>query len=74
MRVARDTIGHHDSRRDPMIDFNLNDEQRLLEQSVREWGAREVAPLIGEHDRRHHFDREPILGGMAKLGLVTSHE
>src|SRR5437762_13312237 len=53
-----------------MIDFTLTDEQRLLEQSVREWSAREVAPYIREHDRKHHFDRERILGGMAKLGLL----
>src|SRR5438552_16020289 len=53
-----------------MIDFSLSDEQQLLEQSVREWGAREVAPFIRDNDRNHHFDRERILGGMAKLGLL----
>src|SRR6476661_4047695 len=53
-----------------MIDFTLNDEQLLLEQSVREWGTREVAPYIRENDRKHHFDRDRILGGMAKLGLL----
>src|SRR6187401_2212283 len=53
-----------------MIGFDLSDEQRLLEQSVREWAAREVAPYIRENDRQHHFDRDRILGGMAKLGLL----
>ena len=53
-----------------MIDFSLNDEHRLLEQSIREWGAQNVAPFIRENDRKHHFDRERILGGMAKLGLL----
>jgi glutaryl-CoA dehydrogenase (non-decarboxylating) len=53
-----------------MIDFSLTEEQRLLEQSVREWAAREVAPHIRENDRRHRFDRERILGGMARLGLL----
>jgi glutaryl-CoA dehydrogenase (non-decarboxylating) len=53
-----------------MIDFSLSDEQRLLEHSVREWAAKEVSPFIREHDRTHHFDRERILGGMAKLGLL----
>jgi glutaryl-CoA dehydrogenase (non-decarboxylating) len=53
-----------------MIDFTLSGEQRLLEQSVREWSAREVVPYIREHDRAHHFDRDRILGGMAKLGLL----
>src|SRR6266550_4002076 len=41
-----------------MIDFELSDEQRLLEQSIR------------EDDRRHYFDRDRILGGMARLGLL----
>src|SRR6266540_1494356 len=53
-----------------MIDFTLTDEQRLLEQSVREWASREVAPYIRENDRTHHFDRDRILGGMARLGLL----
>src|SRR4051812_46364612 len=53
-----------------MIDFELTDEQRLLEQSVREWAARDVAPHIADADRRHHFDRDRILGGMANLGVL----
>ena len=52
-----------------MLDFDLTDEQRLLEQSVREWGAREVAPRIHQLDREHRFDRN-ILPQMAKLGLL----
>ncbi|HKB09983.1 MAG TPA: acyl-CoA dehydrogenase family protein [Vicinamibacterales bacterium] len=53
-----------------MIDFTLNDEHRLLEQSIREWGAQNVAPFIRDNDRRHYFDRERIVGGMARLGLL----
>src|SRR5256885_1895656 len=53
-----------------MIDFSLNDEHRLLEQSIREWGAQNVAPFIRENDRKHHFDRDRVLDGMAKLGLL----
>src|ERR1700689_2978719 len=53
-----------------MIDFSLTEEQHLLEQTVREWAAREVAPYIRENDRQHRFDRERILGGMTKLGLL----
>src|SRR5436190_2314719 len=53
-----------------MVSFELTEEQRLLEQSVREWGAREVAPHIREADRAHRFDRERILRGMASLGLL----
>src|SRR5712691_3281435 len=53
-----------------MIDLSFTDEQRLLEQSVREWAARDVAPYIRENDRQHRFDRERVLGGMTKLGLL----
>ena len=52
-----------------MLSFDLTDEQRLLEQSVREWAAREVAPRIRELDRAHTFDRG-ILPQMASLGLL----
>ena len=52
-----------------MIDFDLTEEQRLLEQSVREWAGREVAPKIRELDREHRFDKN-ILPQMAALGLL----
>src|SRR5687768_10556075 len=52
-----------------MIDFDLTDEQALLESSVREWGAREVAPRIRELDRQHRFD-PAILPQMAQMGLL----
>ena len=52
-----------------MLDFDLTDEQRLLEQSVREWGAREIAPKIRELDRQHRFD-PAIVPQMADLGLL----
>src|SRR5665213_2057490 len=53
-----------------MMDFSLTGEQRLLEQSVREWAAREIQPHIREDDRQHRFDRDRVFGGMAKLGLL----
>src|ERR1700692_2114477 len=53
-----------------MISLDLTDEQRLLQQTVREWAASDIAPHIAEADRQHRFDRERILGGMAKLGLL----
>jgi glutaryl-CoA dehydrogenase (non-decarboxylating) len=52
-----------------MIDFDLTEEQRLLENSVREWAAREVAPRIRELDREHRFDKN-ILTQMAELDLL----
>ena len=52
-----------------MLDFDLTEEQQLLEQSVREWAGREVAPRISELDRAHRFD-PLILPQMASLGLL----
>jgi len=52
-----------------VINFDFNEEQLLLEKSVREWGAREIAPRIRELDRAHQFDPN-ILIQMAELGLL----
>jgi glutaryl-CoA dehydrogenase (non-decarboxylating) len=52
-----------------MIDFDLSEEHHILEQTVRDWGAREIAPRIRDLDREHRFDRG-ILPQMAKLGLL----
>jgi glutaryl-CoA dehydrogenase (non-decarboxylating) len=51
------------------MDFELSDEQRLLEQTAREWARREVAPRVKELDRAHRFD-PAILPQMADLGLL----
>ncbi len=51
------------------MDLDLTEEQQLLERTVREWGARAVAPRIRELDRAHEFDRN-ILPQMADLGLL----
>jgi glutaryl-CoA dehydrogenase (non-decarboxylating) len=52
-----------------MIDFELSDEQKAVEQAVREWAAREVAPRIHDLDREHRFERS-FLKGMADLHLL----
>ena len=52
-----------------MLNFELTEVHRLLEQSVREWAAREVAPRIHDLDRAHRFD-PAILPQMASLGLM----
>lgn len=52
-----------------MIALDFTDEQRLLVQAVREWGAREIAPRIHDLDREHRFD-PAIVSQMASLGLL----
>src|ERR687897_2323869 len=51
------------------MNFDLANEHRLLERSVREGAGRAVAPRIRELDREHRFDRG-ILPQMAQLGLL----
>ena len=51
------------------MNFDLSHEHQLLEQSVREWAGREVAPRIRELDREHRFDRR-LFPQMAELGLL----
>jgi glutaryl-CoA dehydrogenase (non-decarboxylating) len=52
-----------------MIDVDLSEEHRILEGTVRAWGAKEVAPRIRELDREHRFD-ENILVHMADMWLL----
>jgi glutaryl-CoA dehydrogenase (non-decarboxylating) len=52
-----------------MLDFELTEDQRLLEQTVREWAGKEIAPRIHELDRAHQFDRG-VFPQMAALGLL----
>jgi glutaryl-CoA dehydrogenase (non-decarboxylating) len=52
-----------------MIDLELSGDHQLIERSVREWAAREVAPHIRQLDREHRFDPR-ILPQMAELGLL----
>src|ERR1044071_6408304 len=52
-----------------MLDFELTEEQRLLEQTVRDWAGSAVAPRSRELDRAHTFDRG-IFPQMADLGLL----
>jgi glutaryl-CoA dehydrogenase (non-decarboxylating) len=58
------------------MDFSLTEEHRLLEQSVREWAGREVAPQIGELDRAHRFDPRilPQMADLGLLGICVPHE
>jgi glutaryl-CoA dehydrogenase (non-decarboxylating) len=52
-----------------MIDFDWSEEHSILENTVREWAGREVAPRIRDLDREHRFDPN-ILPQMAELGLL----
>lgn len=52
-----------------MISFELSEEQKAVENMVRDWAAREVAPKIHDLDREHRF--EPgFLKGLAELQVL----
>src|SRR5688572_11534312 len=52
-----------------MISFELTDEQKEVERTVRQWAADTVAPKIHDLDRAHRFERS-FLKGMADLHLL----
>ncbi|MEO5705159.1 MAG: acyl-CoA dehydrogenase family protein, partial [Candidatus Limnocylindrales bacterium] len=52
-----------------MIDFRPTDENRLVQQSVREFAEAEILPHIREWDEKGEVHRE-IFGRMADLGLL----
>ena len=52
-----------------MIDLELSEEQKAVEQMVKEWAGKEVAPKIHDLDRAHRFE-PAFLKGMANLHLL----
>lgn len=51
------------------MDFALSEEHRMVQQMVREFAQREVAPIIKEYDRRQEM-APFILPRMAELGIL----
>ena len=52
-----------------MIDLELTEDQKAVEQMVKDWAGKEVAPKIHDLDRAHRFERG-FLKGMADLHLL----
>jgi glutaryl-CoA dehydrogenase (non-decarboxylating) len=51
------------------MDFGLSDEQRLLQDTVREFVERQVLPVAIENDLAHRLDFS-VIKGMADLGIL----
>jgi alkylation response protein AidB-like acyl-CoA dehydrogenase len=51
------------------VDFELTEDQRMVQASVREFVAGEIAPRAKEYDEHARFPREQ-LKGLAELGLL----
>lgn len=52
-----------------MIDFELTEDHKAIQQTVRDFATKEVAPRIKELDEKQLFDRS-ILSKMAELNLL----
>jgi glutaryl-CoA dehydrogenase (non-decarboxylating) len=52
-----------------MINFDLNDDHKAIQQTVRDFATKEVAPRIKELDEKQEFDRS-IIAKMAELNLL----
>src|SRR4030067_2808595 len=52
-----------------MLDFTLSEEQRMVQQMVRAFARKEVAPVIKDFDRLGEM-APFILGRMAELGIL----
>jgi short-chain 2-methylacyl-CoA dehydrogenase len=58
------------------VDFELNDEQRLLRDTVRDFARQEVAPVAEELDREKRFPYEIVakMGGLGLMGIPFPQE
>jgi len=59
-----------------VITFELTDEQRLVQQTAREFADREIIPRARANDRNEHFDLELVakLAEVGFLGSIVSEE
>ncbi len=51
------------------MDFNLSEEQRLIQDTVRQFVDERVLPVAVENDINHKLDRD-LIDGMAELGIL----
>ncbi len=50
--------------------FELNEEQRLIRDTVRDFAVAEIAPSASERDEQERFDRSLMFDKLAELGLT----
>jgi alkylation response protein AidB-like acyl-CoA dehydrogenase len=51
------------------MDFDLSEEQKMIQETIRKFAKEEIAPVASENDKKGHFPRE-IFNKMAKLGFA----
>ena len=63
------SLSHFSDRQNGAMHFDLPDDHRLLQQTVRDFAAQEVAPVAEELDREKRFPYE-IVAKMGELGWM----
>src|SRR5918992_1431848 len=58
------------------MDLSLSDEQKLIQETARDFADKEIIPRARENDRQARFDRElaSMLGEMGYLGAPVAEE
>lgn len=58
------------------MNFDLSDEQKLIEQTAREFTDGEIMPVAGENSENHFFDRELVnkIAAQGFLGAIVPRE
>src|SRR5437868_9756173 len=58
------------------MDFQLSDEQKLIQETARDFADREILPRVRDNDRAGRFDRELArkMGEMGYLGAPVAEE
>ncbi|WP_163338597.1 acyl-CoA dehydrogenase [Desulfopila sp. IMCC35008] len=52
------------------MNFELNEEQALIREMVRDFAEKEIAPSAKQRDEEERFDRDLMFGRLAELGLT----
>ncbi|QMU55817.1 MAG: acyl-CoA dehydrogenase [Candidatus Mycalebacterium zealandia] len=58
------------------LDFELSDEQKLFQETLADFCANEIEPLVEEHEKEEKFPEQifPMLGEMGFLGIMFPEE
>ncbi len=58
------------------MDFDLSDEQQLIQRTAREFTDNEIVPLAGPNSQNHHFDTELVakIAAQGYLGAIVPRE
>lgn len=58
------------------MQFNLTEEQQMIQQTAREFADKEIAPVADQHNREGKFPREIVdkLGGLGFMGMLVPEQ